>query len=489
MEHYSIYEDMSRRTGGDVYVGVVGPVRTGKSTFIKRFMETLVLPKADGAQKSVMIDELPQSSSGRTIMTTEPKFVPATAAEIVVGDGARARVRLVDCVGYVVEGAAGFEEDGEPRYVQTPWSNQPMPFEKAAEIGTQRVIEEHSTLGVLVTADGSFTSIERSAYEKAEMRAAAELKTLGKPFVILLNCVDPLSAEPLRESLETRYGVPVIAMNVEKMTEEDASYVLRKALFEFPVTRIDVSLPTWLSCLPKRNATVCALLDKMRSASAKIARMKDCDALYTLFGEDEDFINPMRVDMDAGSGVASLTLDCKQGLFYRVLSEECGVELQDDCALMQYVKTLAEDQRNYEKIKAAFIEAEESGYGVVAPKTEDLRLTQPQLVKKGGNYGIRFRAGGASYHVLKIDVSGEIEPIVGGKSQGEAFCQELVDGFETDAESVWTTNIFGKTVRELLQEAMEGKNDGMPKELRMKVRKTVGKIVNDGKGSFLCILL
>ena len=489
MEHYSIYEDMSRRTGGDVYVGVVGPVRTGKSTFIKRFMETLVLPKAEGAQKSVMTDELPQSSSGRTIMTTEPKFVPATAAEIVLENGARAKVRLVDCVGYVVEGATGFEEDGKPRYVQTPWEDRPMPFARAAEIGTQRVIEEHSTLGVLVTADGSFTAIERAAYEQAEMRAAAELKALGKPFVIILNCVDVGATEGLRGALEERYGVPVVALNVEKMTEEDAAYVLKTALFEFPVTRLDISLPSWLCNLPKSNPTVQGLLEKIRSESMKIMRMKDCNLLYSTFDEDADFINPSQIDLDAGSGVATLAIDCKSGLFYRVLSEECGVEIADDCTLMAYVKTLAEDQRNYDKIKTAFMEAEESGYGVVAPKTDDLELFQPQLVKKGANYGVRFRAGGASYHVLKIGVSGEIEPIVGGKTQGEAFCQELTERFEIDAEEVWNTNIFGKTVRELLQESMEGKNEGMPKELRAKVRRTVGKIVNDGKGSFLCILL
>ena len=489
MEEYSIYEDMSRRTGGAVYVGVVGPVRTGKSTFIKRFMELLVLPNADAAQKAVMMDELPQASSGRTIMTTEPKFVPATAAEITVGETTRVKVRLVDCVGYVVEGAAGFEEDGEPRYVQTPWSDRPMPFAQAAEIGTKRVIDEHSTLGVLVTTDGSFTSIDRLAYECAEMRTAQELKALGKPFVIVLNCVDAAAAEPLRETLEERYGVPVVAMNVEKMQEEDAAYILKKALFEFPVVRVDIALPTWLCNLPKNNPTVEALLGKVREASVGIEKMKDCDKLYALFSEEDDFFNPVNVDLDAGCGTVSLSLQCKAGLFYRVVSEECGVNIVDDCALMQYVKRLTEDQRNYEKIKTAFMEAEESGYGVVAPKVEDLELLQPKLVKKGANYGVRFRADGASYHVLKIGVSGEIEPIVGGKMQGETFCKELVDSFDTDAELVWETNIFGKTVRELLQETMSVKNDGMPQEIRSKVRRTVGKIVNEGKGSFLCILL
>ncbi|MBQ8374260.1 MAG: stage IV sporulation protein A [Clostridia bacterium] len=489
MENYSIYEDMSARTGGDIYIGVVGPVRTGKSTFIKRFMEALVLPSADEAQKSVMIDELPQSSSGKTIMTTEPKFVPAKAASIDFGNGAKASVRLVDCVGYPVAGATGFEEDGQPRLVSTPWSDAPMPFEQAAEIGTERVIKEHSTIGVLVTADGSFTAMERGAYESAEARAAAELKAIGKPFVIVLNCTDIFAAEAQRAAMEEKYGVPVLALNVEKMGESEALAVLEKVLLEFPVTRLDLSIPAWLRALPETSPMVASLLEKIRAVACGIAKMKDCKKLCSAFSEEDDFISPSEITLDAATGVAKATVEAKEELFYRVLSDQCGTPISNDCELMRYVRTLAEDQRNFEKIKQAFAEAEESGYGVAPPRIDELELFEPKLVKKGGNYGVRFKAGGASYHIMKIEVSGEVAPIVGGKAQGEQFCEEMLRSFSGEQDKIWDTNIFGKTLKELLGEELEGKKDSMPTELRAKMRRTLSKIVNDGKGGFICILL
>ena len=489
MENYSIYEDMSKRTGGEVYIGVVGPVRTGKSTFIKRFMEMLVLPYANESEKTVMLDELPQSSTGKTIMTTEPKFVPAKAAEIVTPSKATARVRLVDCVGYIVDGAVGFEEDGYPRLVKTSWSDVPIPFEEAATIGTERVIKEHSTVGVLVTTDGSFTPIERSAYEIAEARAAAELKAIGKPFIVVLNCVDTDACEELRGRLEEKYGVPVVAMNVEKMGETDALSVLQAALLEFPVRCVDISVPGWLQALSEDNPFVSELLDRLRSSALQWKKMKDCRLLCSAFEDGCDYLAPEEVDIDAGSGVASVFVGVKEGLFFRALSHECGVEIKDDCALMMRLKALAEDGREYEKLRSAWEAAEATGYGVVTPRVEELHLSRPVLVKKGANYGVRFRADGASYHIIKVGVGGQVEPIVGGKTQGEGFCQGLLDDYDADVEKVWETNVFGSSVRQLLEVELQGKNKTIPEELKGKIRRAISRIVNDGKGSFLCIIL
>lgn len=489
MENYSVYEDMLRRTGGDIYIGVVGPVRTGKSTFIKRFMETLVLPYADETERAVMADELPQSSSGKTIMTTEPKFVPAKAAEIATPSGVKAKVRLIDCVGYVTEGAVGFEEDGQPRLVKTVWSEEPIPFAEAATIGTERVIKEHSTVGVLVTTDGSFTSIERSAYEVAEARAAAELKAIGKPFVIVLNCVEESACARLRAQLEERYGAPVVAMNVERMGEDGVLEILQAALMEFPIRCMDAEIPAWLQALPEDNPFVSGLLERVRAVAPELVKMKDCRKLYSVFEDECDYLPADGVDVDAGSGVATVKIGVKDGLFFRALSHECGVEIQDDCDLMIRLKSLAEDGRRYDKLRLAWEEAEATGYGVVAPRVDELRLAEPALVKKGGNYGVRFRADGASYHILKVDVGGQVEPIVGGKSQGESFLQGLIEHYENDVEKVWDTNVFGSSVRQLLETELAGKNKGIPEELKGKLRRTLSRIVNDGKGTFLCILL
>lgn len=489
MENYSVYEDMLQRTGGDVYVGVVGPVRTGKSTFIKKFMEALVLPYADEIERAEMSDELPQSSSGRTIMTTEPKFVPAKAATVTTPTGATAKIRMVDCVGYVVDGAVGFEEDGKPRLVKTVWSDAPIPFAEAATIGTERVIKEHSTVGVLVTTDGSFTAIERSAYERAEERAATELKAIGKPFVIVLNCVDAKACEGLREALEKKYSVPVLAMNVEQMDEAGALSVLQSALMEFPLHCIDVEIPAWLQALEECNPYVSALLDKVRALAPALYKMKDCLALTSLFGDEDDYLNPEVVEMDAGTGVVSASFGVKDGLFFRALSHECGVEIVSDCDLMMQLKTLAADGKKFSKIRSAFEQAEATGYGVAQPTVEDLRLDEPVLVKKGSNYGVRFQAGGASYHVLKVDVVGKVEPIVGGKAQGESFCSGLMEDYSSHPEKVWETNVFGSSVRQLIEGELGNKYKGIPEEVKGKLRRTLTRIVNDGKGGFFCIIL
>lgn len=488
MENYSIYQDVSNRTGGDIYVGVVGPVRTGKSTFIKRFMETLVIPNARESERAVMIDELPQSAAGKTVMTTEPKFVPAKAAKIALTKGAEASVRLIDCVGFAVEGASGFEEDGAPRLVNTPWSDEAMPFEQAAAIGTEKVIKEHSTIGILVTTDGSVTELPRSAYEGAEERCVKELKALEKPFVILLNCKDTKKALSLKNTLESKYEAPVVALNVEKMGEEDILFLLQKALFEFPVLRIDVHIPKWLRSLSADNATVAALLEKVKTATQKIEKMRDCFALEALFGEEDDFINPDEIYMDLGTGKATVTIGAKSALFYRVLSEECGELIPDDLSLMRYMVALSASKNTFDKVQQALKEAEETGYGIVYPAEEEYTLQKPQLVKKSAGYGVQFKANAISYHILRVDVGGEVSPIIGTKEQGEEFVVDTLQAYEEGTEQVWETNIFGKTLRSLVADELSKKADGMPVELRRKLRRVATRIVNDGKGNLICFV-
>ncbi len=488
MENYSIYEDVSSRTGGDIYVGVVGPVRTGKSTFIKRFMETLVLPTASASERAVMTDELPQSAAGKTVMTTEPKFVPAKAAKISVGRGAEASVRLVDCVGFVVEGASGFEEEGAPRLVRTPWQEAPMPFAEAAALGTEKVIKEHSTIGVLVTTDGSITDIPRAAYERAEERAVRELKGLQKPFVIVLNCKEPTEATELKETLEKKYEAAVVAVNVERMGEEEIKEILQKALFEFPVLRIDVKIPRWLQSLPAENARVAALLNKIKASAGNIQKMRDCFALEALFTEEEDFCNPEELFIDLGKGRAEITVQAKPYLFYQVLSEECGENLQDDLALMQYMVGLSGIKHAFDKVKDALQEADEKGYGIVYPKEEDYALEKPKLVKKSAGYGVQFNASAVGYHVMKVELHGQVSPIIGTKQQGEDFVEDILKTYEEGQEKVWETNIFGKSLRALVEEELAGKADGMPAELRKKVRRAVSRIVNNGKSNLICLV-
>ncbi|MBE7078095.1 MAG: stage IV sporulation protein A [Clostridiales bacterium] len=487
MENYSVYQDIANRTGGDIYIGVVGPVRTGKSTFIKRFMETLVLPNADESVRMEMTDELPQAASGKTVMTTEPKFVPAKAAKISVAKGAETSVRLVDCVGFAVVGASGFEEDGAPRLVKTPWSEEAMPFEQAAALGTEKVIREHSTIGVLVTTDGSVTGIERSGYVAAEERAVRELKGIGKPFVIVLNCQDPSSQAMLKKSLEEKYEAPVVALNVEKMTQEEILEVLQKVLLEFPILRIDVGMPKWLQSLPAENRAVNALLSAVKKSVGTITKMRDCLALEEMFSQEDDFLNPTAITMDLGRGRAEVKIEAKEGLFYEVLSDCCGEGIQDDLQLMKYVCTLAETRREYDKVKDALKEAEESGYGIVYPDETEYALEKPRLVKKGAGYGVQFRAAAPSYHIVKIDVTGSVNPIIGTKQQGEDFVNDTLKAYD-DGDGVWETNIFGKSLRSLVGDELSGKTNGMPVELRKKMRRTISRIVNDGKGNLLCIL-
>ncbi len=488
METFNVYEDIASRTDGEIFVGVVGPVRTGKSTFIKTFMEKLVLPAVTGARKKRYNDELPQSAAGKTVMTTEPKFVPEEAAEIKVKD-AVARVRLIDCVGFPVEGASGFEEEGAPRLVRTPWAEEPMPFDRAAEEGTRRVIRDHSTIGVLVTTDGSVTGLAREAYEAAEERAAEELNGIGKPYVILLNCREPQHAEELRARLEEKYGVPVLAVNAETMGAEDVSAVLERILYEFPVLSVDFDMPDWMRVLEADSPLISEVLSGIRAVAPKIGKMRDCALLDTMFAESERMLPPVSLELDAATGRARVGLQPREGVFYRVLGEQCGEDLSDDFSLMSYVSRLAEAKRVYEKVGQAFADAKEFGYGIVPPEAGEMNLAEPKVVRKSGRVGVDLCADAPSYHIIRVDVHGQVRPALGNEEQSEAFAKKLAEGMETEPERAWNTSMFGKTLKEMLGEELSVKNRSMAETVQKKMRRTVTRIVNEGKGGVICILL
>ncbi len=488
MKSFGFYEDVAKRTGGDIFIGVVGPVRTGKSTFIKKFMEELVLPQIDETQRQRSVDELPQSAAGKTVMTTEPKFVPEQAVEISAGK-TLARVRLIDCVGYPVEGAVGFEEDGTPRLVKTPWNDTPVPFEQAAQEGTRRVLYDHSTIDILVTTDGSVTGIDRVFYEAAEEKALGELKASQKPFVILLNCKDPASAEELRATLEEKYSAPVIAANAEKMDAEELASLLERVLYEFPVVSIEIDIPEWMRILDADTPIISELLEGVRTVAPKICKMSDCALLDTMFTESAKLAPPVSVRMEAATGRALLQIDAREGVFLQVLGEQCGEDLSDEISLMRYVLTLSEAKKVYARVGKAFHDAQEYGYGIVPPDEVEMDLSEPRLIRKGSRVGVDLQAAAPSYHIIRVDLSGEVRPAVGTLEQSEAFIKKINEDLAGDPEKAWNTNMFGKTLKEMLGEELTVKNRSMAEGVQKKMRKTVTRIVNEGKGGVICILL
>lgn len=491
MLDYNVYEDIAVRSGGDIYVGVVGPVRTGKSTLIKKFMTELVIPNTeDGNAKKVMTDELPQSASGKSIMTAEPKFVPAKAATVKI-ENAEAKVRFADCVGFITHGASGFEENGKPRLVNTPWSDKPLPFAEAAELGTDKVISEHSTIGICVTTDGTIADIPRSGYIEAEERTVSRLKALNKPFVIVLNCVEPekAAAKRLREELEAKYGVAVIAANCEKIDANGLLGILKAVLFEFPVLRLDFDIPDWMRFLPQSSAAVSELLDKVRACSSNICKMKDCSAFGGMFDGSRFWKDGITSELSLSDGSAKVTAYVKDGIFYDMLSEICGDDIRDEYSLMKYISGTTEAKRGYDKIKDAFECAKINGYGVVQPDDEDMSLEAPEVVRKSGSVGIKLKATAPSYHIVKIDVTGEVSPIMGNAQQSEGIVQGMMTGFESNPDDMWDTNVFGKSLRGMVKEGLAGKAGAMHDDTKAKMRRAITRIVNEGKGGVICILL
>ncbi len=491
MEKFEIYEDIKTRTNGDIYIGVVGPVRVGKSTFITEFMKKLVVPNIEEKNnKKRTIDELPQSADGKTIMTTQPHFVPNEAVKIKVAN-AEMKVRMIDCVGYVVGGVMGHTEGDKPRLVKTPWSEDELPFEEAAELGTDKVINEHSTIGVVVTTDGSVTDIARNNYVDAEERVVAQMKASGKPFVIVLNCKNPNAAESkkLAGALETKYEVPVVSMNALEMKDEDVDRVVEKILMEFPVTSIKISMPEWLRALDYESDIISEIAGEMKRISASINKLSDADKNQIAFAESASF-EPITVStIEAGNGTVKFNIIPKDGLFYQVLSRECGYEIVDDFQLISYIKELAIAKLEYDKIKGALEEVRQTGYGIVEPRREDLELGEPEIIKQGNRYGVKIKATAPSLHIMRVDVSAEVTPIVGNEDQSQDLAKNLVEQFDADPQSIWDTNILGKSLFSLVGDSINSKIVLMPVEAQRKMRKTLSRIVNEGKGGVLCILL
>ena len=492
MEERSIYKDIESRTGGDIYIGVVGPVRTGKSTFIKRFMDTLVIPRIeDDSLRERATDELPQSAAGRTIMTTEPKFVPENAVPITLEDNARLRVRMIDCVGYIVDAAAGYlEEDGE-RMVKTPWSEEEMPFRRAAELGTEKVIGEHSTVGVVVTTDGSIGDIGREEYLNAEERVVSEMRATGKPFVILLNTTAPenASSSALAASMAQRYGAPVIPVDCAMMDENTIKGILATVLFEFPIREIRVRMPAWLKGLEKDHWLRSSVFDTIRGRAEGIGRIREVQDAVGELGAGEYIQAAELSGMDLGSGRADVDLTINDGLFYRVLSEKSGVEITGERELMDCVCTLARSKERFDRIAKAYDDVIETGYGIVMPTMEELSLEEPEIVRQNGKYGIRLRASAPSVHMMRISTTAEVTPIVGSEQQSEELVGYLLREFEESPVKIWESNIFGKSVSDLVNEGLHNKLYRMPDKARLKVAETIEKIINDGCNGLICIIL
>ena len=492
MTDTNIYKEIAERTGGDIYIGVVGPVRTGKSTFIKQFMDKLVLPNISGEYfKERVNDELPQSSSGRTIMTTEPKFIPEKAAQINIDESATMNVRLIDCVGYIVPSALGYIEGSEPRMVMTPWYEEPIPFNMAAEIGTRKVINEHSTIGLVITTDGSISDIPRDEYEEAEQRVIEELKAINKPFVVLLNCMYPDSpeAKETAEQLSAKYTIPVLPVNCLELGEEDIKHILSRILFEFPIKEIGISFPRWINSLPLEHWLRSDLTSTIKKCASSLCHIRDIIAF------EENFKNSQNVDsaevenIILGKGSAEIKLNVKQNLFYKILAETTGLIINDEQELMENISEMAQMKREYMRVKGALDEVEATGYGIIMPETEELKLEEPQIVKQGGRYGVRLRASAPSIHLMKANITTEVSPIVGSEKQSEDLVMYLLSGFEEDPVKIWDSNIFGKSLHDLVNEGLHTKLARMPVDARMRVQETVERVINEGCNGLVCILL
>ena len=492
MPEQSIYKDIAERTGGDIYVGVVGPVRSGKSTFIKRFMESVVLPNiGEGYSRDRARDELPQSAAGKTVMTTEPKFIPEEAVPVLLDNNAQMRVRMIDCVGYLIPEAMGAIENGQPRMVRTPWREEPMPFVEAAEMGTHKVITEHSTIGMLITTDGSIGEIKRESYVEAEERIVRELKALGKPFAIILNSSIPASdsAQALAYELEEKYGVPVALVSCLDLDAEDIRHILGLVLEEFPVAEVKITMPEWMQALPDTHRIRQSVYTSLRHCADGVTKVGDVRGAFTPMCENE-YVDTIRLDMlDLGTGCATLSLHMKNGLYYDVISELTGFTVAGEKALISLLQELAEVKKKYDRVAEALEQVNEKGYGIVMPDVEDLHLEEPKIVKQAGGYGVKLRAAAQSVHMIRANIETEINPIVGTEQQSEDLVKYMLREFEEDPKSIWASNLFGKSLYELVNEGLHTKLDHMPTESRQKLSQTLERIINEGSNGLICILL
>lgn len=492
MENLDIYKDIAERTDGDIYVGVVGPVRTGKSTFIKKFMELLVLPNIDNEYKRERaIDELPQSAAGKTIMTTEPKFIPNEAVEITIADNLKLKTRMVDCVGYLVNNAIGYLEDDMPRMVKTPWSAEEIPFERAAEIGTKKVIEEHSSIAILVTTDGSITGIPREDYVEPEERVARELTAKQKPFVIVLNAEEPFSEENKRLAceLENKYNTAVVPLNCTELSLENINDIFSKILFEFPIEQINIKFPRWIEGLQDTNEIKTELFSEIKDCFTNTKKLKEVSDDVAKLQSTQVITRTEITKIDLGTGNVELSISLKDELFYKVLTEITGEEIADEGKLFAKITEFSRIKKEYDKLEYALHEVREKGYGIVNPTVDDLILEEPEIIRQGSKFGVKLKAKAPSLHMIRINTETEISPIVGSEKQSEELVNYLLSEFEEDKKKIWDSNIFGKSVHDLVNEGLQNKLARMPEEAQMKIQETLQRIVNEGSGGLICIIL
>ncbi len=493
MKNIEVYKDISCRTNGDIYIGVVGPVRTGKSTFIKNFMESFVIPNIDNEYKRDRAqDELPQSAAGKTIMTTEPKFVPNESVEITLENNVKMKTRLVDCVGYLVDTAVGHMEDDMPRMVKTPWSDNEMPFSKAAEIGTHKVIQDHSTIGLVITTDGSITDIERNNYISAESRVINELKSLNKPFVVILNSIHPDSDETraLADELSKKHNASVIPLDVAKLNQNDLTEVFERVLGEFPITEIGFKLPEWFSILDFEHWLKQNVINTIKTGFSKDYSLREINELIKNLKENNEIFEDIIIDKASlENGSIKIKININPDMFYKVLSEMSNFDIKSDGDIFSLLKEFAKTKQEYDKISMALEEVRIKGYGIVTPQIDELTLEEPEIVKQGNKYGVKLKASAPSIHMIRADIETEVSPIVGSEKQSEDLVKYLLSEFETDPKKIWESNIFGKSLHELVNEGLHNKLYRMPDEAQMRLQETLQKIINEGSGGLICIIL
>lgn len=487
-----IYSSIAERTGGDIYIGVVGPVRTGKSTFIKRFMESLVIPNIQSEfMRERAIDELPQSAAGKTIMTTEPKFIPEEAVEVNLGDGASFNVRLIDCVGYIVPSSIGYIENEQPRMVMTSWFDEEIPFNMAAEIGTQKVITDHSTIGLVVTTDGTISDIPRNEYEECEERVIGELKALGKPFVVVMNTVNPTApdAKNLASLLSDKYDTRVIPVNCLGLDESDIKEIIREILYSFPVREINIRTARWINTLDKNHWLRSDILNCIRESAKNIRLVREAENAVEVMKQCPHIVSASTTAIDLGKGSVTITAELDNSLFYKIIGETTGIELNGEGDLMPLLMEMNEIKKKYERIAPALAEVEATGYGIVMPELEELSLEEPKIIKQGGKYGVKLKASAPSIHLMRANINTTVSPIVGTERQSEELIMYLLDGFDDNPTKIWDSNIFGKSLHELVNEGLHNKLYKMPVDARMKIQETLERIINDGCSGLICFLL
>lgn len=488
----SIYNDISKRTDGDIYIGVVGPVRTGKSTFIKRFMESLVIPNISNEYKRERaVDELPQSAAGKTIMTTEPKFIPEEAVEVSFDDGTRFDVRLIDCVGYIVPSSLGYIENEAPRMVMTPWFDEEVPFNMAAEVGTQKVISEHSTIGMVVTTDGSISDIPREEYAECESRVINELKEINKPFIVILNCADPHSTESrqLAKDLSEKYEASVIPVNCLDIDENDIEHIMSELLYAFPIKEINIRMEKWITGLKKGHWLKDEVFSIIKDSAQDIRLVRDAKDVAEKIKECQYITDSKIAEIDLGQGSVTIHVSLDSKLFYKILGETTGIEIVNESDLLPVLMELNKIKKEYEKIKPALDEVEATGYGIVMPDIDELSLEEPEIIKQGGKYGVRLKASAPSIHMMKAGINTTVSPIVGTEKQSEELVMYLLSGFEENPKKIWESNIFGKSLHELVNEGLHNKLYKMPVDARMKLQETLERVINEGCSGLICFIL